>query len=101
MASINLDDARAARLESDGEPHDVVFNGTKYEAPAEAPWKFVEWIARGSFPRALAVAVGDEAWDDLEANASRNDVNHLIDALIDVWGLRNPNAKDDEDAAGE
>lgn len=100
MATINLDDARAARLESEAGPHDVVFNGATYEVPAEAPFQFVEWFARGQVEKAMPAALGDEAWKDLRTNGSRDDVDHLIDALLTLWGLRNPESES-EDAQGE
>lgn len=83
---IDLDAARAARMEAEGDPHELVAFGATYQVPAEAPWEFVYRLARGQTPQALEAVLGD-GWKAISSQASKNDVVELTDQLCSLWGL--------------
>lgn len=84
---IDIDAARAARLEAEGEPHELIIGGNTYEVPAEAPWRFVFHLARNQTPQCMAAAVGEDAWTEIAKVASIDDMSVIVDRLCDVWGL--------------
>lgn len=86
---IDIDAARAARLEAEGEPHELVFHGQSYTVPAEAHWKFVHYLNRGQIPSALAAGLGEDTWSAISEHATREDLRVVLDNLMDVWGIGN------------
>lgn len=87
---IDIDAARAARLEAEDDTHEFVFGGQPYTVPAEAPWMFVHHIVRGQIPQALSCAFGEDAWETISKQASKNDVVEIQHRLFDVWGMGTP-----------
>lgn len=87
---IDIDAARAARLEAEGEPHELVIGGTTYEVPAEAPWMFVHWIVRGHVDRAMEAALGEESWHAIRQDVSKDDGVEIQHRLLELWGMGTP-----------
>lgn len=84
---IDIDAARAARLEAEGEPHELVVGGKTYEIPPEAPWRFVHYLARNQIGPCMAAVVGEDGWVQMSKDVSHADVTELVDQLCNVWGL--------------
>lgn len=84
---LDIDAARAARLEAEGEPHELVFAGETYTVPAEAPFRFVHYLARGQTGPCLASVFGEDGWTTIAKQASREDVAEIVDQLLAVWGM--------------
>lgn len=84
---IDIDAARAARLETEGEPHELVFHGQTFQVPAEAHWRFAHYLNRGQIPLALSAGLGEDTWLAIAEHATREDLAEVLDQLMKVWGI--------------
>ena len=80
--------ARAAEAEADHEPVEVVFSDTKFELPAELPWRFASLLFKGEVEPALAAAFGEDEYQRfLALDPSVDDVQGLVEDLSEAYGL--------------
>lgn len=103
MGELNLDAAREARLEAQGE-RAFTFGEERYELPAEIPYSIVELLMTGAaagggtdLTEAQAIAIGINALPALlgegqmerfrAANPSATDVNELVGWILREYGL--------------
>lgn len=88
MATIDLDKARAARAEAQGETHDLVFNGETFSLPAELPYDWAEASALGNLRVAFAALLGDEeAARFFEAAPTLKDLEEMNDGIGALYGI--------------
>lgn len=86
---LDLDAARAARQEANGEVPIVRFGGREFTLPVEMPWTVAEAAAGGdgaSALRAVRLLLGDQ-WVEFEAlNPSVADVLEIIQGVAAIYG---------------
>lgn len=83
---INLDEARAARQESD--PVELVLGGQKFNLPPELPFRFAELAGESKLQEALIVLLGEEQADEFFAQQpSTDDLAVFSEAIVKVYGL--------------
>lgn len=88
MATIDLDKARAARAETQGETHDLVLGGETYQLPAELPYEWAEASALGNIRVALAALLGEEEAARLfKAALSIKDLEEMNDQIAVIYGV--------------
>lgn len=85
---IDLDAARRARAETNGEPIEIEFGGERFELPPEAPWEMVRASMHGDSDGALVALLGSDAYDRLLAlRPSFKDIEALMDQVTKEYGL--------------
>ena len=102
MTEINLDAARAARLEQAGE-RSFVFKGERFALPDELPYDVLGPIALlavddrniAALRDVMVAVLGVEEHGRFEAlRPSLADVNELVGALMDEYGMGAPAGED-------
>lgn len=95
MSRIDLDAARRARAEAVGEPLVVVFGGEEFTLPAEKPFDFSMYLARGFVYEAIdALLAPDDVarfWRRDRPPAERptlDDVTALLDGVAEHFGSK-------------
>lgn len=87
---IDLDAARAARAEANGEAPIVRFGGVDYVLPVELPWAMVEAAASGDaggLVQAVKLLLGDQ-WATFEAEQpSISDMRILVENVAELYGV--------------
>lgn len=78
MASLNLDQKRAAR---NATPHEVTLGGEVFHWPAELPITFAELLSDGKLTAAVGVALGDEAEAFLALGPTMDDIGAIAEGL--------------------
>lgn len=90
---IDLDAARAARLETAANPPSIVLGGNTFQLPPELPIDVVDHASAGEFKLAvLALFVGDEAeaqrfLDSAPGGLTMQDLKALLDELEAMYGM--------------
>lgn len=93
--SIDLDAARAARLEAEGE-RSFTFRGERFSLPDELPYELLEPIGRlganerdmGALRDVIAALLGEDAHERFVAlRPSLPDLNELVGRLFGEYGL--------------
>ena len=80
--------ARAAEAEADHEPVEITFGDSKFELPAELPWRFASLLFRGEVDAALAAAFGESEYERfMGLDPSVDDVQGLVEDLSAAYGL--------------
>lgn len=102
MGGIDLDAARAARLEALDERY-FTFKAERFELPAECPFECIEAATRlgggdnealGDFMRGL---LGDEGYDRFRAHRpSIADLEFLVESLLVEYGVQGEGEGGDE-----
>lgn len=87
MGSIDLDAARAARAEAQGEPHTVVFGGQEYALPAEIPAEFGFLLVEGNLPEAISSVLGESAGEFWAQKPSINDLEVFSEDMARLYGF--------------
>lgn len=97
MTRVDLDAARKARAEALGEPLVVVFGGEEFTLPAEKPFDFTMYLARGYVYEAIdsLFAPDDVArfWRRDRPPSERPatpDVSALLEAVAEHFGAETP-----------
>ena len=85
---INLDAARAARAEANGEHNTVTFGGQVFDLPVECPYTFAEALNRDD-PQAMLHALlgADDAARFLALGPTVPDLTELVVGVARVYGL--------------
>jgi hypothetical protein len=85
---IDLDAARKARAETNGEPIEISFGGESFELPPEAPWEMVRASMRGDSDGALEALLGPGGYERLRTlSPSFKDIEALMDEVTKEYGL--------------
>lgn len=86
---IDLDAAKAARLEKSGEPHSFVYGGETYELPVELPARFAFYLAHGDTDKALEFLLGTETFEAFidRHRASVQDFQELCTAIAKLYAF--------------
>lgn len=95
VVNIDLDAARAARREANGEAPTITFDGKTFTLPVELPFEVAAQIAamqkdedasgiRGAVEAFLG---SDAASDFFESRPSVADVNALVEGLVKAYGF--------------
>jgi len=99
MANVDLDKARAARAESNGEAPTVTFGGASFTLPVELPFSMVEEAhtlsASVGDPYAITQAIsniaeslfGDRYQEFLDHGPSMGDMQMLMDSIPELYGM--------------
>jgi hypothetical protein len=93
---IDLDAARAARAEAQGEVPTVRFGGVDWKLPAELPWALAEAAASGRTEDAMGAVkslLGEQWPEFVKLNPTIEDVRILLEGIGTVYV--------GEDAAGK
>jgi hypothetical protein len=84
---IDLDAARAARAELNGEHSVVRFGGEMFDLPAECPLDFILAL-NDDEPKTAVEALVGEQWERFWAHRpSREDIRELARGVADAYGL--------------
>lgn len=86
---VDLDAARAARIEAAGEEVTIKFSGKEWKLPAELPWALAEAAAKNSTETAIAAvrSLFGSQWDDFAAcNPTVEDVRILLESVASLYG---------------
>jgi hypothetical protein len=87
---LDLDAARAARSEAQGEAPSILFGGTTFDLPVELPWEIAEAAAAGDGAgalRAIELLLGDR-WAEFKAlKPSLADVMVIVEGLGEIYGV--------------
>lgn len=89
MEPLDLDAARAARAEANGEPRSFILSGETFELPVELAWDFTEVFSSGEVTRILEYLLGPsqfERFRNLEPKPTDPDVTALVEALPQFYG---------------
>lgn len=99
MANLDLDKARAARAEANGEAPTVTFGGVEFLLPVELPFSMVEDARKLSGvvndPYAITEAIsaisrslfGDRYEEFLDYHPSMGDMQVLMDSIAGLYGM--------------
>lgn len=88
MPHVDLDAARAARLELDPEPKTFTLAGHLYTLPAEPPLALGAMWAKGETIEGLHLLLGDEQFGAFMAgHPSSQDLDALAGAMMEMYGI--------------
>jgi hypothetical protein len=82
---LDLDKARAARMEAKGEGHTFVFGEVQFALPAELPYAAVEAIEAGNFRSAMGFILNGTTEKFFALNPSTQDIEALVTGMIDMY----------------
>ena len=82
---LDLDKARAARLETKGEGHSFIFGGVEFTLPPEIPYGAAEAMESGNFRAALGMVLNGTAEKFFELGPSTDDVEALVTGMADMY----------------
>lgn len=86
---IDLDAARIARAEAQGEAPVIRFGGQDWTLPSELPWAVAEAAAANDGPAALAairLLLGSQWAEFSKLNPSLSDVAVLLEGVGEIYG---------------
>lgn len=91
MPELNLDAAKAARMEAMGEPKVLVFGGETFELPPELLLEHADIFVAGD-PKSIITALVGEARIErfMEHKPSLEDVKVLAEGLKGLYGIEVP-----------
>jgi hypothetical protein len=85
---VDLDAARAARAEADGEAREFVLGGEVFALPAEIPWETSERFTAGDVMGGLVILLGPEQSERLRSvGPSVQDIEALAGAIGELYGI--------------
>lgn len=85
---VDLDKARAARAESQGDPVTVTLGGEQFVLPSEMPMPFVWALEDGDVRAAVQALVGGEQWPAfLATRPSDDDLAELLKQASRAYGV--------------
>lgn len=87
MRSLDLDAARAARAEAQGEPPVVTFGGEQFTLPAELPLRYAWALIDNDHEGALKMLFNGQHERFLAKDPSRDDVLALIKGIPLLYGI--------------
>jgi len=82
---LDLDKARAARLEAKGEGHSFTFQGVVFSLPPEMPFEAAEAMQRGEFRVVLAEMLNGTSEKFFELRPTTNDLEALVDGFVAIY----------------
>jgi hypothetical protein len=82
---INLDQARAARMEAKGEGHTFTFSEVQFTLPVELPYVAVEQIEAGNFRAAMTSLLNGTAEKFFGLNPSTDDMEALVTGMVEMY----------------
>lgn len=82
---LDLDKARAARLEAKGEGHTVIFGGVEFPLPPELPYTAAEAIEAGNFRLALSTVLNGTSEKFFELKPTTDDLEALVRGMVDMY----------------
>lgn len=82
---LDLDKARAARLETKGEGHTFTFEGVVFALPAEMPYAAAEAMALGNFRAALTEMLNGTSEKFFELDPTTDDIEALTSGMVEMY----------------
>lgn len=90
MGRLDLDAARAARAEAEGEPHVVVLDGQEFTMPPEMPAQFALHVMEGNIFKGLEALFGPDQYAVFSKIVySIDDLLELADGVANLYGFEN------------
>lgn len=86
---IDLDAARAARAEAQGEKPTIVFGGETWTLPAELPWAVAEAATAGDGAaalKAIELLLGEQWPAFKKHNPTLADIMVIVEGIGDIYG---------------
>lgn len=91
MATIDLDAARAARAEAQGEENTVLLGGDTFTLPLELPIELGDFLVSGRVGAFIEALLGEEQWTKFASHKpTLNDLKVLAEQLAPLYGFESP-----------
>lgn len=84
----DLDAARAARLEAEGDPKTFVFGGREFTLPVECPVEVGDLWVKKEVLDGFRVLLGDQAEAFVALRPTNQDLDVLLPAIVKAYGFK-------------